>query len=49
MIWSSTQHYADFDYQIALLNDDAPLDDRQFEHAVQSVTSVILRGIGLSP
>ncbi|WP_458526940.1 TetR family transcriptional regulator C-terminal domain-containing protein [Onishia taeanensis] len=48
MIWASTQHYADFDYQICLLNDDAPLDDRQFERAVQSVTSIILRGIGLS-
>ena len=48
MIWASTQHYADFDYQIALLNDDRPLDDIQFERAVQSVTSVILRGIGLS-
>ncbi|EWG98052.1 TetR/AcrR family transcriptional regulator [Halomonas sp. BC04] len=49
MIWASTQHYADFDYQIALLNDDRPLDDIQFEKAVQSVTSVILRGIGLTP
>lgn len=48
MIWASTQHYADFDYQICLLNDDAPLDDLQFERAVQSVTSIILRGIGLS-
>ena len=49
MIWSSTQHYADFDYQIALLNDDAPLDELQFERAVQTVTSIVLRGIGLSP
>ncbi len=48
MIWASTQHYADFDYQIYLLNDDKPLDDLQFEKAVQSVTSVILRGIGLT-
>ncbi|AVI62264.1 TetR/AcrR family transcriptional regulator [Halomonas sp. GFAJ-1] len=48
MIWASTQHYADFDYQIALLNDDKPLDDLQFEKAVQSVTTVILRGIGLT-
>ena len=48
MIWASTQHYADFDYQIYLLNDDQPLDDLQFEKAVQSVTSVILRGIGLT-
>lgn len=48
MIWASTQHYADFDYQVALLNDDKPLNDLQFEKAVQSVTSVILRGIGLT-
>jgi TetR/AcrR family transcriptional regulator len=48
MIWASTQHYADFDYQIYLLNDNQPLDDLQFEKAVQSVTSVILRGIGLT-
>ncbi|QJQ96191.1 MULTISPECIES: TetR/AcrR family transcriptional regulator [Halomonadaceae] len=49
MIWASTQHYADFDYQICLINDDRPLDEVQFERAVQSVTSIILRGIGLSP
>ncbi|MWV17830.1 TetR family transcriptional regulator [Pseudomonas sp. L-22-4S-12] len=47
MIWASTQHFADFNYQIALLNDDQPLSDLQFEHAVQTVTSVVLRGIGL--
>lgn len=47
MIWASTQHYADFDYQIELLNDAQPLSDLQFERAVQSVTSVVLRGIGL--
>jgi len=49
MIWASTQHYADFNHQIALLNDGQPLSDRQFEHAVQTVTSVVLRGIGLAP
>lgn len=48
MIWASTQHYADFDYQIYLLNDDKPLDDLQFEKAVQSVTTMILRGVGLT-
>ncbi|MBI6923734.1 TetR family transcriptional regulator C-terminal domain-containing protein [Pseudomonas putida] len=49
MIWASTQHYADFGYQVALLNDGEPLSDRDFETAVQTVTSVILRGIGLAP
>ncbi|RSC25173.1 TetR/AcrR family transcriptional regulator [Pseudomonas putida] len=49
MIWASTQHYADFGYQVALLNDGQPLSDMAFERAVQTVTSVILRGIGLEP
>lgn len=49
MIWASTQHYADFDHQVKILNDHQPLSDIQFERAVQTVTSVILRGIGLEP
>ena len=49
MIWASTQHYADFSHQVSLLNAHQPLDDLQFERAVQTVTCVILRGIGLEP
>jgi len=49
MIWASTQHYADFDHQVNILSDHQPLSDMQFERAVQTVTSVILRGIGLEP
>ena len=49
MIWASTQHYADFDHQVNILNDHQPLSDIQFERAVHSVTSIILRGIGLEP
>jgi len=49
MIWASTQHYADFDHQVMILNDHQPLSDLQFERAVQTVTRVILRGIGLEP
>ena len=49
MIWASTQHYADFDHQVNILNDHKPWSDIQFERAVQTVTSVILRGIGLEP
>jgi TetR/AcrR family transcriptional regulator len=49
MIWASTQHYADFSHQVDILNDHQPLSDMQFERAVQTVTSVILRGIGLEP
>ncbi|MFK3790686.1 TetR/AcrR family transcriptional regulator [Pseudomonas piscis] len=47
LIWATTQHYADFDHQVNILNDHQPLSDLQFERAVQTVTSVILRGIGL--
>ena len=49
MIWASTQHYADFDHQVMIINDHQPLSDIQFERAVQTVTSVILRWIGLEP
>jgi TetR/AcrR family transcriptional regulator len=49
MIWASTQHYADFDHQVNILNDHQPLSDMQFERAVQTVTGLILRGIGLEP
>jgi TetR/AcrR family transcriptional regulator len=48
MIWSATQHYADFAHQINSLNDGQRLSDGQFEEALQTVTNVILRGIGLS-
>jgi len=49
MIWASTQHYADFGYQVQVLNAGEPLSDMAFEKAVQTVTEVILRGIGLEP
>lgn len=49
MIWASTQHYADFSHQVKVLNDHQALSEMQFEKAVQTVTSVILRGIGLEP
>jgi len=49
MIWASTQHYADFDHQVAALNGHQPLSDAQFAEAVQTITTVILRGIGLEP
>ncbi|MQU08374.1 TetR/AcrR family transcriptional regulator [Pseudomonas helleri] len=49
MIWASTQHYADFDHQVNIINENQPLSDIQFERAIHSVTSIILRGIGLEP
>jgi TetR/AcrR family transcriptional regulator len=47
MLWAMTQHYADFGHQIETLNDGAPLTDRQWQEATESVKTIILRGIGL--
>ncbi len=47
MIWATTQHYADFDHQISVLNDDSPLSDEQFTRAKDQVCKIILNGVGL--
>ena len=46
MIWSTTQHYADFQHQVVTLNGGKRLDDAQWQAATNSVTEVILKGIG---
>ena len=48
MIWATTQHYADFEHQIATLNGGRPLDDEQHRAAKDTVTRIILKGIGAS-
>ncbi|MTI09437.1 TetR/AcrR family transcriptional regulator [Curvivirga aplysinae] len=47
MIWATTQHYADFNAQIEILNDNKSLTDEEFETAKSQVTEIILRGVGL--
>ena len=46
MLWATTQHYADFGHQIETLNGGEALSDRQWREATESVTQIILRGIG---
>ncbi len=47
LIWSSTQHYADFNVQVlAGLNKEAMNDD-DFEEVVASLTQIILKGCGI--
>lgn len=47
LIWSSTQHYADFNVQVvAALNKDEMNDD-DFEEVVASITKIILKGCGI--
>jgi TetR/AcrR family transcriptional regulator len=46
LIWSTTQHYADFSCQIEALNGNKELSDKQWADAKKTVTEIILRGIG---
>jgi TetR/AcrR family transcriptional regulator len=47
LIWSSTQHYADFNVQVvAALNKEA-MDDEDFEAVATSLTQIILKGCGI--
>ena len=47
LIWSSTQHYADFQVQILMVENKAEYEPRDFEHAADFLVDVILRGCGL--
>ncbi|MGX5174893.1 TetR family transcriptional regulator C-terminal domain-containing protein [Aliikangiella sp. IMCC44653] len=47
MIWSTTQHYADFERQIVLLNEGRPLSDDEFEQKTQQVVTFVLACVGL--
>lgn len=47
LIWSSTQHYADFQVQILMVENKAEYEKRDFDHAADFLTTVILRGCGL--
>lgn len=45
MIWATTQHYADFNTQIDVLNGGRALNDKEFAAAKKTVTEIILGGL----
>ncbi len=47
LIWSSTQHYADFETQILTINNRAEYEDEDAEQVTDFLTDFILRGIGV--
>ncbi len=49
MIWSTTQHYADFGHQIEVLNGGRPFTDADWAAAKRDTVAIILRGVGLEP
>ena len=49
MIWSSTQHYADFDFQVKTALKIQEYSEDDFEKISETLTHIILKGCGLSP
>jgi TetR/AcrR family transcriptional regulator len=47
LIWSSTQHYADFDNQILTIMNRADYSENDITHVTNFLTNFILRGCGL--
>ena len=48
MLWSSTQHYADFATQIQWVLDREVLSDDDFVKATKTIKTIILGGLGLA-
>ncbi len=46
MLWSATQHYADFAVQMAAAMGQDALTDEDFDKATATVAGIIIRGIG---
>lgn len=49
LIWSSTQHYADFDTQVLTIMNRAEYEPDMIEDISDFLSQVILRGCGLEP
>ena len=48
LIWSSTQHYADFSIQVTSVLGKEQLSDRDFDEIAEDLVHIILKGCGLS-
>jgi TetR/AcrR family transcriptional regulator len=47
MIWAVTQHYADFERQMVILNGGSEFDERQYREKVEQVLRLVLASVGL--
>ena len=47
LIWSSTQHYADFETQVLTITNRREYEPEDIEHITQFLSSIILGGCGL--
>lgn len=48
-IWAVTQTYADFATQVTAVLGVERLEEQQYQDAVEAVTSIVLRGLGVPP
>lgn len=48
MIWATTQHYADFERQIIILNDGKKVSDRNYTQRTKQVVGLVLASVGLN-
>ena len=48
-IWTATQTYADFDWQISTVTGKASLDDADYEAAAQTIIRLVLKGCEVAP
>ncbi len=48
LIWSATQHYADFDTQILTIMNRADFEEADVEQVITFLNDIILRGCGLT-
>ncbi|MDO6563659.1 TetR/AcrR family transcriptional regulator [Amphritea sp. 1_MG-2023] len=48
LLWSSTQHYADFALQVSSALGKQQLDNRDYEQAISTLTHIILKGCGIT-
>ena len=49
MIWATTQHYADFERQMIILNGGKEISDRSYKQRTEQVIELILTSAGLNP
>ncbi|SDY02704.1 transcriptional regulator, TetR family [Aidingimonas halophila] len=47
LIWSATQHYADFEAQVVAITDREALDDSDYQDITDFLCQVILKGCGI--
>lgn len=47
MVWAVTQHYADFERQMVILNGGDEFDERQYKEKVEQVVRLVLGSVGL--